>query len=379
MTFSTQPGDIPHELTIDSTGLHGTSVSSNTIHIQVGSNYVNYNFVEITDLTSGPYTFTIENLTPDTPVYARVSPYNDLGYGKATTSLPRLLAAPKQKPSIPLRGQVSVGSSTSLRVLWHAPDSDGGDTVTKYKIEWDPKATFDSASQGLALGSDVINVSPNACDPLPCEFLIGSLSKGTPYYVRIYAYNTYGYSVDAALTTPRFETPRTQPKPPVSVTLTEESDSSIRVDFEKSPDDGGAPVTKYKIEWDVAHEASYMNGATSDNILYSPTAVQHIETQSSANDLGGSFRLKFEDFETDALAYDISSDDMKTALESLPTIGTVNISRHAVDPVRPRNGLRWTISFLTNVGNIQALLVSTDDGETYATISRGKPTYWYKH
>ena len=181
------------------------------------------------------------------------------------------------------------------------------------------------------------------------------------------------------MTTPRFETPRTQPKPPVAVTLTEESDSSIRVDFEKSPDDGGAPVTKYKIEWDVAHEASYMNGATSDNILYSPTAVQHIETQSSANDLGGSFRLKFEDFETDALAYDISSDDMKTALESLPTIGTVNISRHAVDPVRPRNGLRWTISFLTNVGNIQALLVSTDDGETYDTISRGKPTYWYKH
>ena len=62
---------------------------------------------------------------------------------------------------------------------------------------------------------------------------------------------------------------------------------------------------------------------------------------------------------------------MKTALESLPTIGTVNISRVAVDPVRPRNGLRWTISFLTNVGDIQTLLVSTDDGETYAKSAGG--------
>lgn len=76
------------------------------------------------------------------------------------------------------------------RVLWNAPPADGGSSITKYKIEWDPDETFGSGGDGGPLGSHQKVVTDSSlCSLSPCEYTVPSLSKGMPYHVRVFAYN----------------------------------------------------------------------------------------------------------------------------------------------------------------------------------------------
>ena len=61
-------------------------------------------------------------------------------------------------------------SGSSLQVSWFHPEDDGGDMVTKYKIEWDPSETFDS-SNGSPLGSHhkVLTSPAHDCKLVPCN------------------------------------------------------------------------------------------------------------------------------------------------------------------------------------------------------------------
>ena len=40
-------------------------------------------------------------------------------------------------PQSPAAVTVTVSSGTSLRVMFSPPSDDGGDTIDKYKVEWD--------------------------------------------------------------------------------------------------------------------------------------------------------------------------------------------------------------------------------------------------
>ena len=67
----------------------------------------------------------------------------------------------------------------------------------------------------------------------------------------------------------------------------------------------------------------------------------------------GSFILKYRDgvgSTTDNLDFDISALNLKVALEKLTTIGTVDVQRENMG-----NGHRWTITFLSNLGNLPHL------------------------
>jgi hypothetical protein len=137
-------------------------------------------------------------------------------------------------------------------------------------------------------------------------------------------------------------------------------------------------------------------------LLYSPREVQTITVKSEAYDLSGFFRVEYEDHTTPALAHDISADDLKAALEALPSVGTVNVERveylklTGTDPAGVAgqqsmefNGYMWTVEFVSNTGylgwsgDIPEMTVSTDeyalhetftpsqDGNTGATVSAG--------
>lgn len=78
----------------------------------------------------------------------------------------------------------------NTRVLWNAPPADGGSSITKYKIEWDPEETFGSGGDGGPLGShQKVVTDASQCSSSPCEYTVPSLSKGLPYHVRVFAYN----------------------------------------------------------------------------------------------------------------------------------------------------------------------------------------------
>lgn len=115
-----------------------------------------------------------------------------------------------------------------------------------------------------------------ACGLSPCEYLIGGLTKGQRYFVRVFAYNKYGFSDAATPSAPASETPCTYAHPPSLVTVLPVSPSSpspamptgdspgasaLIVAFAPSPEDGGCPVTRYKIEWDPAGALGFAAGS----------------------------------------------------------------------------------------------------------------------
>jgi len=367
------------------TTVPGTSISGTKPGGITGGEFI------LTDVSDGaPFRYTIAGLQVGTAYYCRVSAYNDMGYNAPQNSLPNTVVVPKQKPDVPTLVKLTVSGSASLKIHWNYPEDDGGDTVTKYKIDWDTKSAFDSQTSGTPVGSNEFKVQSSDCKATPCEYTMGSLVKGKEYYVRIYSFNTHGYSVHAALTAPASETPKTQPAPPTTVKIAPATETSLAVSFPASSDDGGGTITKYIVDWDVMGQEGYLahNGAavSASALIYSPNEVQTITVKSSEYDLAGYFRIEYEEHATPALAFDISADDMKAALEALPSIGTVSVERvehltlTGTDVVAgPQsmsfNGYVWTVEFSSNTGylgwsgDIPSMTVSTDEYALATSVS----------
>ena len=349
----------PYEGSTDATATLKTGF---TVPGRLPNGYQSHVYVPEEGSFTTPYVYVIKSLTTGIPYYVTVSANNERGLSVAQVTVPTMLAPPMQKPSEPLNAELATHTSTSLRVYWYHPLSNGGDTITTYRIEWDLQDTFDQGLSGAVLGNHelVIDESTGDCIDRPCSFVIGSLSKGTRYFARVYAYNSYGYSVQAAYPRPLSEIPKTQPSPPSKVIVTAFDEKSLRVSFDASPDDGGAPVTKYLVEWDAADQEGYDASGTPASLLYAEEEIQVIKTSSDANDLIGTFRVGFETEFTYDLDCLVSAEEMKIALELLPTIGEVDVRRRENDPTYIGKGHEWIVTFRTNYGNVASMEISTD-------------------
>ena len=316
-----------------------------------GSTALGYDSYIIPETGEPSYSYVLTGLSPGQEYFVRVSAQNGLGYAQPQTSLPVGLKAPKQKPDIPANVQLVVNSGTSLKLLWNFPESSGGETITKYKVEWDPLPTFDSTN-GSPMGSHhkILTDPATECQSVPCSYVISSLTKGTSYYTRVYAYNSFGYSVTAGTPANLFEAPKRQPVPPSAVSVVPSSASSLKVSFPASHDNGGGDITSYKIEWDTVGHEGAANGAASYNesMLYSTSSVQTVETSSDTASLYGSFRLAMNDLISEPLAYDVSADDMRIALEAIPSVGSVSVARSEKSAAADGSyGFVWTVTFNT--------------------------------
>jgi len=123
----------------DETTLTDDSGSVPTMQINVVTETVapigyNTEIVTVEDPLQEHYELILTDLTPGLSYSCRVSAANELGYSRPKTSIPLQLAPPIQKPSSPTNVILSVASSQSLLVTFTKPDSDGGDTITLYRI-----------------------------------------------------------------------------------------------------------------------------------------------------------------------------------------------------------------------------------------------------
>eukprot|EP00970_Alexandrium_tamarense_P002964 scaffold427_cov103-Alexandrium_tamarense.AAC.19 len=286
---------------------------------------VGYNaeVVTVKDPLQTQYHHVLADLTPGQSYHVQVSAVNELGHGRPRASLPSYLAPPLQKPDTPTNVRMNVASSNSLEVTFSHPLSDGGDVITAYRLEWDPQPTFDSNDFGSH--SFIAN---DECDP--CVYTINGLAKGQTYHVRVFSFNSYGYSQNPGLPTPPFLSPKTAPDPPSQVHITPETDTAVLVSFRPPLDDGGAPVSKYKLQ-------------SITSMLYSSYTVQSIAISTTLDDIDGSFRLAFGNQATYDISVDATGNDVKSELEALPTIGSVDVVRHSTT-----EGVIWFVTFFTN-------------------------------
>ena len=264
--------------------------------------------------TPAPYSLTLTGLAPGVPVFVIVSASSStMGYGPYEVTAPLSVSPPKQPPDAPVSPflpsdppLLSLASSSSLRVAMAPPAFDGGDTVVKYKVEWDTSPSFDSTPfTALPLGwaeidtpaalGDVITPSayteytiamaPGAFNvtryapagpqsllqPAPAAGAVSmALSSGSPLFVRVYAYNAAGRWSTPVATSPVFLTPRGRPGAPLALSLAPVSppasaaasssssvsggaaadpSTSLLLSWASPLTNGGGAVTGYKLEW----------------------------------------------------------------------------------------------------------------------------------
>jgi hypothetical protein len=110
-------------------------------------------------------------------------------------------------------------------VTWDEPTSNGGDTITGYRIEHDISSAFNSLA--LAPDKDSTDVGPDER-----SYTITDLSLGSAYYVQVYAINDAGAG-SSQTSSPESATPALQlPGKPHSISAT-----------------GGAASGEIDLEW----------------------------------------------------------------------------------------------------------------------------------
>jgi hypothetical protein len=175
--------------------------------------------------------------------YVRVFAYNSIGY-----SDPQISPNPQKPmviPGAPTGVTLEVVSKYQLKVVFSPPDDDGGDTVTKYLIEWDSDIDFSTNPQS----AEVTELSGGA----PYFYTIGSvdnpLTTGTYYFIRVKAGNSQGYG-PTVRSSPNSLNPSETPSAPTSVLLGSTSPSMLTITWDLPTSNGGDPIVGYRIMWD---------------------------------------------------------------------------------------------------------------------------------
>jgi len=173
-----------------------------------------------------PFFKNIEGLITGTRYYVRVMAKNSQGYGISQMSTPASLN-PHQRPSPPTNVKLGITSDTMLTVGWSPPLSNGGDSVSKYRIEWDAKPTFASSSYPPNRG--YVDVTSSVT-----SHTIQLLSNQKSYSFRVFAMNTAGFSLPQ-LSTPSSANPSLQvPGKPHSLqAVTGQSSGTIDVSWQR--------------------------------------------------------------------------------------------------------------------------------------------------
>jgi hypothetical protein len=177
----------------------------------VHSDFSSFASTTLTYLDGGaPFFKTLNSLNAGTYYYARVSAMNGQGYGDFTGSTPASLN-PYQASSAPTGVLLKVTSDTMITVSFSEPESNGGDAIVKYRVEWDTAPKFNSLSALPHKGYVEVDAATYA------SYTINYLTKGQKYYTRVFAINSAGTGTPAE-SVPSYAAPAlTVPGKPQSV------------------------------------------------------------------------------------------------------------------------------------------------------------------
>lgn len=181
-----------------------------------------------------------------------------------------------------------------------------------------------------------------------------------------------------------------------TTTLIEGEKDAIKAALEQLSDVGTVTVTSVNVNQSISGECSWMvtfdtaagsplplmtasifNTSTSN--LSSPYAsfsvlgtesINITEVQAATSQvLGGEFALTFEGSRSLYLPYNATALQVQYALEELPTVGIVAVSRSSADE---NNGYTWAVTFMTDLGSLD--LIVFDATSLTGTVASGTVT-----
>ena len=190
-----------------------------------------------------PYTIT-ETLANGTKYDVRVLAVNDNTNTDDNTSDPSNSATgtPSRKPNSPSGVDITDYGDGWLEVTWNAVTGTdtGGSDIKNYIVQWKSGANYDTTNQATP-------------PPTKTTYKITNLENGTEYTVRLLAVNET-YPNDPSNdpgdgTNEDKETPRTKPKPPTGVNISEYGDRYLKVAWTAPEDKGGSALVSFKVQW----------------------------------------------------------------------------------------------------------------------------------
>ncbi|KAH8073996.1 hypothetical protein JL721_2552 [Aureococcus anophagefferens] len=209
-------------------------------------------------------------------------------------------------------------AQTTAPLAWDAEAADvkyALENLAQLESEADTAFAY-QAMVGLGANEDGLDaaVLPTVSVVPVREVVLDANVSGGPTYVRVAANNDYGRGEYRA-SSPLALTPSTQkPDPPAYVRAEVVSPTELLVEWTAPLNDGGQPVTSFKVEYDPSADRSPSAETTGDRYL------------------GGFFALSFDGQDTQALPYDASAAAVEAALESLCTVDDVT-------------GYTWLVTF----------------------------------
>ena len=172
--------------------------------------------------------YTVTGLTNGQPYTFKVRALNSAGASAASAASPSV--TPATVPGAPT-GLSATVSDRRVDLIWTAPASNGGQSITGYEYEQAGSGTWISTG-GPATSTTVRN-----------------LTNGQPYRFRVRAVNRVGAGA-ASAASPNV-TPATEPDAPTGLSATV-SDQRVDLIWTAPASNGGAPILRYEYELDFS-------------------------------------------------------------------------------------------------------------------------------
>lgn len=216
----------------------------------------------VTRTTSRSYTHT--GLNPGSRRYYRVAAINSEGTGPFSRVASAVTEA--TVPSAPSNLVATAHGQSQINLSWRTPISDGGATISGYRIEV-------SSDGGSNWTTRVGNTGNNIT-----RYEHKGLNPATTRHYRVYAINSAGTGPPSNVA--NATTDATVPGAPTGLTATANGQSRIDLAWKAPTNDGGAEITGYRIEssdnrrtWKTLR--SNHRGTTFSNVGLAPATTRH--------------------------------------------------------------------------------------------------------
>ena len=183
--------------------------------------------------------YTVRNLTNGQPYTFRVRAVNSAGASAASAASPSV--TPATVPGAPT-GLGATVSDQRVDLIWTAPASNGGQSITDYEYEQGGSGTW------ISTGSTATS------------YMVHNLTNGQPYRFRVRAVNSVGAGA-ASAASPNI-TPATEPDAPTGLSATV-SDQRVDLIWTAPASNGGAPILRYEYELDFSGTWTSTGGTAS--------------------------------------------------------------------------------------------------------------------
>ncbi|HEV2193363.1 MAG TPA: fibronectin type III domain-containing protein [Nitrosopumilaceae archaeon] len=233
----------------------GSPITGYKIEYKIGSGAYSVLAANTANTTTS-YSHT--GLIPSTAYTYRVSAINAIGTSTPSTEASATTQALATVPAAPTGLTATAVSTTRINLSWTAP-STGGSPITGYKIEIKiPPGDY------TILAANTANTTTS--------YSHAGLTTGKTYIYRVSAINSIGTGTPSAEVS---AIAATLPNPPTGLTATAVSTTGINL-YWTAPNNGGSPITGYKIEYKIGSGAYSVLAANTANttVSYSYTGLK---------------------------------------------------------------------------------------------------------